>query len=146
MPSCLDQTPSLCHSLTLPQLLQSIAQAAPAYCPTEDTCTRSDLFAFQVSSGLALSFCGILGFYTWHISKRVHTVLPQTAEGRLYGYLEESEQLAAGNFTFQFWDFWISLLIEEHRGIIWLAHHSIAALLSWLSLEYQVLHYYGGMQ
>jgi hypothetical protein len=128
----------------LPFILQPIALASPDYCPTTEPCIRSDLFAFQVSSGLALSFCGILGVYTWHFSKRAHTHLPETAEGRLYGYLKESEQLAAGNFTFQFWDFWISLVIDEHRTAIMLAHHSIAALLSWLSLEYQVLHYYGG--
>lgn len=102
------------------------------------TCSRSDLFGFQISSGLAIAYCGLVGFYCWHISKRVHTALPATPAGRLYGYLEESESLAAINFSFQFWDFWISLLIPEHRGALMLLHHTAAATLCYFSLEYQV--------
>ena len=101
-------------------------------------CSRSDLFAFQISSGLAISYCGLLGFYCWHITKRVHSALPSTPEGRLYGYLEESESLAAVNFSFQFWDFWVSLLIPEHRGALMLLHHTAAATICYFSLEYQV--------
>lgn len=101
-------------------------------------CPRSDLFAFQVASGLAIAYCGVLGFKTWHVSKRVHTALPQTPQGRLYGYLEESETLAAVNFTFQFWDFFISLVIPEHRGALMLLHHVAASTVCFLSLEYQV--------
>lgn len=101
-------------------------------------CSRSDLFAFQIASGSAISFCGILGFYVWHITRRAHTALPQTPEGRLYGYLPESETIAAVNFSFQCWDFFISLLIPEHRGPVMLLHHTAAAILCYLSLEYQV--------
>jgi hypothetical protein len=107
-------------------------------------CSRSDLFAFQVASGLAIAFCGVVGFHTWHIRKRAETALPANPEGRLFGYLPESELLGAVNFSFQFWDFFISLLIPEHRGPLMLMHHCLAAIISWCSLEFQMLHYYGG--
>lgn len=106
-------------------------------------CSRPDLFAFQFGSGLAIVFCGITGFSAWHISKRAHSALPNTPEGRLFGYLLESEKLAAANFTFQFWDFFVSLLIEEHCTTIMMIHHLMAALVSWCSLDNQYLHYYG---
>jgi len=115
---------------------------AKEYCSEDDAtvgpCSRSDLFGFQISSGLAIWCSGLLGFYVWHISKRVHTALPFTPEGRLYGYLPESETIAAVNFSFQCWDFFISLLIPEHRGPRMLVHHVSAAILCYLSLEYQV--------
>ncbi|CAB9511259.1 TLC domain [Seminavis robusta] len=117
---------------------------SPEYCTSSETpCSRSDLFAFQISSGIAISFCGVLGFYTWHVSKRVHTALPATPEGRLFGYLPESEQLAAINFSFQFWDFFISLLIPEHRTPLMLGHHTAASVVCFMSLQHQMLHYYG---
>ena len=102
------------------------------------SCSRSDLFAFQVSSGVAISACGIIGFYTWYISRRVHTALPSTPEGRLFGYLPESEELASIHFAFQVWDFFISLLIAEHRTAMMLLHHVAAAAVCYLSLEFQV--------
>jgi len=49
----------------------------------------------------------------------------------------------AMNFTFQFWDFWISLSIPEHRTPLMLAHHLAASIVSWCSFRYQVLNYYG---
>jgi len=106
-------------------------------------CNRTDLFAFQIASGIALTTCALVGFHAWHISKRAHTALPATPEGRLCGYLPEAELLAALNFTFQSWDFCISLLIPEHGTAIMLSHHLMAATVSWCSVQYQYLHYYG---
>ncbi len=106
--------------------------------PNQNPCSRPDLFAFQMGSGLAILMCGLRGFIGWHVTRRVHTQLPQTPEGRVFGYLPESERLAALNFTFQFWDFWISLLIPEHATAIMLSHHLMAATVSWLALSYQV--------
>jgi hypothetical protein len=119
---------------------------AAEFCSTElegdgeegTICSRSDLFAFQFSSGLAITFCGLLGFHAWHITQRAQKALPSTPEGRLYGYLPESELLAAVNFSFQVWDFFISLLIPEHRTALMLAHHILAAVVSYCSLEFQV--------
>jgi hypothetical protein len=82
----------------------------------DQTCTRADLFAFQIVPGLAMVWVAAVGFWTWHVTRRVHSALPDTPEGRLFGYLPESEQLAAASFTFQVWDFFISLTIPEHRG------------------------------
>jgi hypothetical protein len=109
----------------------------------QSTCSRVDLFAFQVVSGLALTLCGGLGFLTWHVSKRAHSALPQTPAGRLFGYLPEAEALAALNFMFQAWDFAVSLTIPEHKTAIMLMHHSMASLVAWCSIQHQYLHYYG---
>jgi hypothetical protein len=79
-------------------------------------CSRPDLFAFQMSSGMAILFVGLVGFRTWHVTRRVHSLIPATPEGRLFAHLPESEQLAAANLTFQVWDFFVSLLIAEHRS------------------------------
>jgi TLC domain len=106
-------------------------------------CARPDLFAFQCSSGCAILICATLGFYTWTLSRRVHTLLPSTPPGRLFGYLPEAEFLAAVNFTFQSWDFCISLTIPEHATVIMLTHHVLAATVSLLSVTDQYLHYYG---
>ena len=91
-------------------------------------------------------FCGIMGIYAWHVTRRVHSAVPSTPEGRLFAYLPETEQLAAFNFTFQSWDFLISLLIEEHRTPLMLAHHVLAAMVSYFALEYQVRIAYVYMQ
>lgn len=119
------------------------AKPASEYCQeTDGPCSRSDLFAFQVGSGFAICFCGVLGFQAWHISRRAHTALPQTPQGRLFGFLQESETLCAVNFTFQVWDFMISLIIPEHSGVLMLCHHVMAATVCCMALQHQVLHYY----
>ena len=116
-----------------------MAIPAEEYCPVDNpTCIRPDLFAFQAACFVALAYCGILGFHAWYISKRVHTVIPATPEGRILGYLSESEKLAAASLTFQVWDFVASLFIDEHGTPIMLAHHIIAALVSYASLKSQV--------
>lgn len=112
-------------------------------CTINEVCVRSDLFAFQMSSGIAIVTCSLIGFRAWHWDRRAHTVVPQSASGRLFGYIPEAEFLAAMNFTFQFWDFWISLSIAEHRTALMLAHHLAASVVSWCSIRYRVLNYYG---
>ena len=82
--------------------------------PENQVCSRPDLFAFQVGSGIAIFFVAILGFWTWHVSRRVHWAVPATPEGRLFAHLPEGEILAAVNLTFQVWDFVMSLVIPEH--------------------------------
>eukprot|EP00567_Pseudictyota_dubia_P014159 CAMPEP_0197437830 /NCGR_PEP_ID=MMETSP1175-20131217/4976_1 /TAXON_ID=1003142 /ORGANISM="Triceratium dubium, Strain CCMP147" /LENGTH=283 /DNA_ID=CAMNT_0042967445 /DNA_START=160 /DNA_END=1011 /DNA_ORIENTATION=- len=118
---------------------------AEEYCTSsnQNICARPDLFAFQIGSGIAIAYCGVMGFVTWHVTQSVYSKLPSTPEGRLFGYLRESENLAAANFTFQLWDFFVSLAIPEHATPVLLLHHAAAALVSWFSLSFQVLHYYG---
>ena len=101
-------------------------------------CARPDLFAFQVTCLVPLAYCGIVGFYAWNVSKRAHTAIPQTPQGRLFSYLPESEHLAAVCLTFQVWDFIVSIFINELAEPIMLSHHVLAAIVSWASLESQV--------
>jgi TLC domain len=107
----------------------------------EMTCARPDLFSFQVVSGLAIVLCGGIGFNAWHVTRRAHTAIPSTPEGRLYGYLREAEFLVAANFTFQFWDFFVSLTIPEHRTAVMLAHHIAAAAVSFSALCGHIIGY-----
>jgi len=113
------------------------------YCTLNERCVRSDLFAFQMASGLAIVTCAAMGIRSWHLDHGGRKQTQTTATGRLFGYIPEAELLAAVNFTFQFWDFWISLIIPEHRTPLMLAHHLAACVVSWCSIRYRVLHYYG---
>jgi len=100
------------------------------------------LLGFQWAAYAALTYCGLYGFWVWHISRRVHTALPSTPYGRIFGYLPEAEYLAACNFTFQLWDFFISFTIAEHRTALMLTHHLLAASVSMCGLGFQYLHYF----
>jgi TLC domain len=105
-------------------------------------CSRSDLFAFQVASGVMQLYTGITGFWTWHVTRRVVTNLPNTPEGRLFGYLEEADQLNAAIFVYQTFDFFASWMVPEHATPVFLTHHVLAAFTAWMSLEFQMVHYY----
>jgi hypothetical protein len=120
----------------------STFRAAETFCQDEEACTRSDLFGFQVSSGIMQLFMGTTGFLAWHWTKRAHSAIPPTPEGRLFGYLEEADRLNAGILVFQTWDFFFSLLIPEHRTMVFLTHHFLAGLTAWFSLEYQFFNHY----
>jgi len=85
---------------------------------------------------------GGMGFWTWHVTKKVVTGIPQTPEGRLFGYLNEADQLNAGIFVYQTFDFFASMFVPEHATTIFLTHHLLAAITAWMSLEYQMVHYY----
>jgi len=100
-------------------------------------CWRADLFAFEVVSGLALVWCGIVGFWEWHV-QRVDRHVPSTPQGRLFQYLPMAHQLAALGTTFQLFDLFVSLLIPEQRQPLFLCHHIMAATVSWYGLNNQV--------
>ena len=73
------------------QSILSLPDPADEFCPDGISgCPRPDLFAFEVASGQALLFCGVVGFFTWHVSRAPHTQLPATPEGRLFGHLPEA--------------------------------------------------------
>jgi hypothetical protein len=113
--------------------------SSPEFCPnaTNNFCWRADLFAFEVVSGIALTWSGMLGFWAWHV-KRVKQLIPGTPEGRLFGYLPEAHQLTALATSFQLFDLYISFLIPEQRQPLMLAHHTMAAAVSWYGLNNQV--------
>ncbi|KAG7352822.1 TLC domain containing protein [Nitzschia inconspicua] len=128
------------------EILQ-LPPSAPEYCqsqPGDDAslCWRADLFAFELVSGLALMWCGYKGFCAWHI-KKIQKMIPNTPEGRLFGYIEEGHTLTAVSTTFQLFDLGVSLLIPEQRQFLFLCHHIMAATVSWYGLNNQYFHYYG---
>jgi hypothetical protein len=126
---------------TFPQIQRflQLPPSADEFCENTNNhpCWRGDLFSFEVVSGIALMWCGAVGFYAWHI-KGIHRSVPATPEGRLFGYIEEAHQLTAVGTTFQVFDLFISLLIPEQRQPLFLCHHLMAATVSWYGLNNQV--------
>ena len=115
---------------------------ADEFCENEvdGKCSRSDLFAFQAASAVMQLYMGGMGYYTWH--KLKCRGVPQTPEGRLFGYLEEADKLLVGIFVYQTYDFFASVVVPEHNTWIFLGHHALASFTAWMSLEYQMVHYY----
>jgi TLC domain len=144
----------------LPRTSALVHNVAPEFCGSStgknssaaSSCSRPDLFAFQVASGLAIAACGYIGIRSWYFGggagaragTTIHTRVPPTPAGRLFAYVPEAETLAAINCTFQFWDFCISaFVIPEHGNSLMLAHHLGATAVSYCSIRYGVLQYYG---
>jgi hypothetical protein len=98
--------------------------------------------AFQAAAQVMQLFMGITGFMAWHVTKRAHSAIPATPEGRIFGYLEEADRLNAGVFVFQVWDSLASFFVRGYATPIFLTHHFLAALTSYFSLEYQYAHHY----
>mmetsp|Transcript_26320 Transcript_26320/g.40773 ORF Transcript_26320/g.40773 Transcript_26320/m.40773 type:complete len:285 (-) Transcript_26320:243-1097(-) len=120
-----------------------LPSAAAEYCThhsSYDRCSRPDLMVFQVFCAIAVFFCGIVGFISWHIT---YNVAPGTQERRLFGYIKENDMLATFHFAFQTFDFAISLSIPERVTPVMLLHHLLTGLAGWFSMEHQYLHYYG---
>ena len=114
--------------------------SAPEFCSPQEEgyCQRPDLFAFQMASGVALLFCGIVGFVSWHISQVQSRTIPATPEGRLFGHIPQADWLCAASVTFQLWDLILSAMIPEHCTAIMLGHHTLAAMIAWYGLNNQV--------
>lgn len=120
---------------------------APKYCPDDEpNCTRHGLFAFQIVSFFNLSVLGLIGFYTFFVSKRASNALPQTPQGRCLGnvlvngrvLLHEADYVNAVIVIFQGWDFIASIFFEEHCTKIMMTHHVLAFLCGYFSLVYEV--------
>jgi len=133
------------------------------YCPknnsTTTNCDRRDLFAFQIVSLLNLSFLGLLGFYTFYISRHASKKLPHTTVGRFFGnynssvgggggqqavvvLLPEADYINSVIVIFQGWDFVASLFFEEHCTMIMMSHHTLAFICGYFCLVYEVNPYY----
>ena len=116
----------------------NLPPSAAEFCPDPEVpCYRGDLFSFEVVSGLGLIASGILGFWTWHVQKK-SLGIPDTPEGRLFGYIKQGHRLTAIGTTFQFFDLVISFMIDEQRQLLMLAHHTLAGTVSWFGLNNQV--------
>jgi hypothetical protein len=130
----------------------NLPPSSPELCSSSSTtttsdvsqpCWRSDLFSFEVTSGIALIWSAWIGFYCWHVSGNVHRC-GTTRDSRLFGYLPEGHALTAIGTTFQLFDLFVSFMIPEMRQWIFLCHHIMAATVSWFGLNNQYFHYYGG--
>lgn len=110
------------------------------HCPEDNpSCTRTDLAAFQVLSLVNLSYLGLLGIYSYYISKRgVKYAIPNTPQGRIFGHLQEADYVNVGIVVFQGWDFVASIFFEEHCTPIMMTHHLLAFICGLYSLEYGV--------
>jgi hypothetical protein len=119
--------------------LLSLPPTAPEFCENDEQqpCYRGDLFSFEIVSGIALMYCGWVGFKAWHVTD-ISKSIPATPEGRLFGYIDEAHKLTAIGTTFQVFDLFISLLIPEQRQLLMLCHHTMAATVSWYGLNNQV--------
>ena len=120
---------------------------AEQYCADHDEraggpCTRPDLFGFQCAAGMMLAYLGIKGFTAWHVTKNAHNKIPSTPVGRIFGFLPEGDDVNVAIFCWQVWDFICSSLIPELSHPLFLAHHALAGLTAYLSLEYQYVHHY----
>jgi TLC domain len=127
-----------------------------------DKCGRPDLFAFQIVSGALFLIVGILGLYAWYVtpitstsnvftspssngssSKNYSMDRPfDTAESRLFGYQKEAHWLTVLNFSYQLWDFLVSLYIPEHCTLIMLTHHAVAAIVCFTGIYNYMMGYY----
>mmetsp|Transcript_24493 Transcript_24493/g.28349 ORF Transcript_24493/g.28349 Transcript_24493/m.28349 type:complete len:283 (-) Transcript_24493:82-930(-) len=114
---------------------------ADQFCKQEP-CIRPSLFAFEGICGSVFIIMAYQSFRSWHVRKTPQKEFPQTPEGRVYGYSAESEKLAALSFVFQAWSVVFTPFIPEFYSSIMMGHHFMAALVSYLALQYQYYHYY----
>lgn len=108
----------------------------------EDTCQRPDLIAYKITSAIAMTYMGSLGVRNWYFSKEIHDASKGKPEDRLFGHLKAANDQNVANFCYQIWDICISLSIPEHRVPVFLAHHILAGLTAFCSLEFQMVPYY----
>jgi len=147
----------------------SIMAAASRYCrPTTTTmtttadeargivvdnnaaCTRRDLMAFQIVSFVNLSYLGLLGTYTFFLSKHFHFHpryhygrSSSTPISRCFGSLPQADNINAAIVIFQGWDFIMTYIFtrddEYHtRRIVMLVHHAVAFICGYFCLIYEV--------
>jgi hypothetical protein len=87
-------------------------------------------------------YMGFLGFKNWYFSQQVRAMFKATPEDRLFGYLKAADDQNVAILCYQLWDFCVSLMIPEHREVIFLVHHFLAGITAWFSLENQMVPYY----
>ena len=125
------------------------AKLAPSekFCTEESNsypppCTRPSLFAFEGVCGIVFVLMTILSVKSWHIDNHPQKALPQTAVGRVYGYSPISEKIAALSFVFQVWSCVFTPFIPEFYSPVMMAHHIMAATVSYIAVQNQYYHYY----
>lgn len=113
------------------------------FCPEgEDSCRRPDLFAYKITAATVMMYLGPLGVRNWYFSKDVEAMAHAEPEDRLFGYLKAANDQNVANLCYQLWDFCVSMSIPEHREMVFLVHHVLAAITAFCSLEFQMVPYY----
>jgi hypothetical protein len=97
-----------------------------------------------MTATVMMYYMAFLGAYGWHIWLRTKEgkSLMMTPEARIFGNITHSQYLCAGIMAYQTWDFMASLYIPEHRSLVFLVHHVLSAITAYLSIEFQMVHYY----
>jgi hypothetical protein len=152
-------TSSVVRLLLLPHHLAIFLRPDSSFCSSNTTtqvpdndqppsavvrsCTRPDLFAFQITAAIMQVFMAYHGLVYWHLYPRRHDKKTNTTpEQRLFGKIPVAERLNVGILVFQTWDFVFSLFIPEHASPVFLAHHILTGATAYASLQYQLVHYY----
>lgn len=114
------------------------------YCEEEGVkeCRRPDMVAYKFNSLMGNIVMGLLGIYHWHFTPQLRQLAKATPEDRMFGYLPAADYHNAIIIAYQTWDFVISCAIPEQFDPIFLAHHILAILCAYYSLDYQMVPYY----
>jgi hypothetical protein len=115
---------------------------SPKFCPSEEPCTRPDLFAIEfvcLSCFLYMSYNSIL---FWQVRQVQRKEFPATTLGRVFSLHTQSQNMTAFSLVFQGWDLLVTPFIPEFATPIMLLHHVLAAFVSYVALEYQIFNYY----
>ena len=97
------------------------------------------LAAFEFVSAVPLAFCALYGVKVWCSGELDGLITPHD---RLYAYNTGGETILKCNLAFQLWDFIVSLFHAKLRAPEFLAHHAMAALLSYWGIALPYCHYY----
>lgn len=121
----------------------SYLKPAARFCPEDEPdCQRPDLFAFEFICSICFIWQSFVSVRSWHIRRTPMKTIPDNPVGRVYGYSEESELIAAVSLAFQFWDMVGTPFLPEFCSAIMMGHHILAAAVSFIALQYQYYHYY----
>jgi len=116
---------------------------AAKYCPIDEPeCKRPDLFAFEFVNSCTFLWQSFVAIRSFHFRKTSMKSFPQTPVGRIFGFSEESEIITCVSMTIQLWGLVMTPLIPEFTSAIMLCHHFLAALVSFVALQYQYYLYY----
>ena len=115
----------------------------PKFCEDDtEVCRRPDLVAYKANSLAGMLVMGLMGIYNWHFTTQLRQMGKSTPEDRMFGYLTAADYHNSVILCYQVWDFVISITIPENLDPIFLAHHILALISAYCSLEYQMVPYY----
>ena len=72
---------------------------APKFCPDEGDCKRPEIFAFEFVNACTFAWQSFIAIRSYHFRKTPMKTFPQTPEGRVFGFSEESELIACVSMT-----------------------------------------------